>query len=415
MAEVVLMPKLSDTMAEGVVAKWHKNVGDKVKSGDLLAEIETDKATMEFESFQEGILLYKGVEEGQAAPVDSILAILGHEGEDVSRLIEEYSQEAKGSDKTTSEKDTSVEVGAYATPAHVSGEIYTVADTSEGRIKASPLAKKLAKDKGIDLTTIPGSGEGGRIIKRDVEQFKGAVPEISPDSKVSTKAGLEYTDVPLSQMRKTIARRLSESKFSAPHFYLTIDIDAERLVVARDYVNKIGDIKISFNDIIIKAVALALQKNPKVNASWMGDKIRYHHYVHIGVAVAVDDGLVVPIIRHAEQSSISEISKMVKDFAQRAKEKKLQPQELEGNTFTISNLGMFGIESFTAIINPPDSCILAVGALREEPVVKNNQIVVGKRMKMTLSCDHRAVDGATGSLFLQTVKQYLEEPLFMLM
>lgn len=412
MAEIVRMPKLSDTMTEGVVARWHKKVGDPVKSGDLLAEIETDKATMEFESFQEGVLLYRGVEEGQAAPVDSILAILGQEGEDISALLAEETKAgvAQASGPAVQAESPAAEAsdsGKEAPPALPS------ADTGDdGRIKASPLARRLAREKGIDLSALRGTGEGGRIVRRDVEAY---TPAPAPAGFVSVPTGPAYEDVPLSQMRKAIARRLSESKFTAPHFYLTTDVDVEALAAARERLNARFDVKISFNDLIIKAAAVALQRHPRVNASWLGDKIRYHRQVNIGVAVAIDDGLVVPVITNAPARSLSDIAATVRDFAARARDKKLQPHEMEGNTFTISNLGMFGIEQFTAIINPPDVCILAVGAVREEPVVRNGALVPGRRMRLTLSCDHRAVDGATGAAFLQTLRQLLEEPLGLLL
>lgn len=412
MAEIVRMPKLSDTMTEGVVARWHKKVGDPVKSGDLLAEIETDKATMEFESFQEGVLLYRGVEEGQAAPVDSILAILGQEGEDISTLLAEETKAG-----VAQASGPAVQVQSSAEEASDSGKeappTLPPADTGDdGRIKASPLARRLAREKGIDLSALRGTGEGGRIVRRDVEAY---TPAPAPAGFVSAPTGPAYEDVPLSQMRKAIARRLSESKFTAPHFYLTTDVDVEALAAARERLNARFDVKISFNDLIIKATAVALQRHPRVNASWLGDKIRYHRQVNIGVAVAIDDGLVVPVITNAPARSLSDIAATVRDFAARARDKKLQPHEMEGNTFTISNLGMFGIEQFTAIINPPDVCILAVGAVREEPIVRNGAIVAGRRMRLTLSCDHRAVDGATGAAFLQTLRHLLEEPLGLLL
>lgn len=409
MAEIVRMPKLSDTMTEGVVARWHKNVGDRVKSGDLLAEIETDKATMEFESFQEGVLLYRGVEEGSAAPVDSILAILGQEGEDISALLAREPNTAPASSVVPSQD---------AEPGREAGETAAVPAPSEvgedddGRVKASPLARRLAQEKGIDLRALQGTGEGGRIVRRDVEAY---MPAPAPTVLHTVADGPAYEDVPLSQMRKAIARRLSESKFSAPHFYLTTDVDMDAPAEARERLNARFDVKISFNDILIKAVSVALQRHPKVNASWLGDKIRFHHRINIGVAVAIDDGLVVPVITDAHHRSLSDISALVRDFAARARDKKLQPHEMEGNTFTISNLGMFGIEQFTAIINPPDVCILAVGAVREEPVVRNGAVVPGRRMRITLSCDHRAVDGATGADFLRTLRSLLEEPLALLL
>jgi len=407
MAEIVTMPKLSDTMSEGVVAKWHKKVGDKVKSGDLLADIETDKATMEFESFSEGVLLYIGTPEGGTAPVDSLLAILGKEGEDISALINQAAAPAA----PTSEKktETAEEPKAAATEAKPEA----APSRNDGRLLASPLAKSLAKEKGIDISSVSGSGEGGRIVKRDVENFSPASAKTG--AKTDVAAGTEsYDEVNLSQMRKTIARRLAESKFSAPHFYLTMDIDMDNAIAARKSINELGTGKISFNDLVIKAVALALKKHPKVNASWLGDKIRYNHHVHIGVAVAVEDGLVVPVVKFADAKSLLAINEEVKVFAGKAREKKIQPSEMEGNTFTISNLGMYGIEEFTAIINPPDSCIMAVGAIRQEPVVKNGQIVAGNRMKVTLSCDHRSVDGATGSEFLLSFRQLLENPYLMI-
>lgn len=409
MAEIVRMPKLSDTMTEGVVAKWHKKIGDKVKSGDLLADIETDKATMEFESFDDGVLLYQGVKEGGTAAVDSILAILGAEGEDISSLLEGVGTEAKA-EKTEAKSEKKTE----AAPAEkeTKEEPAAAKTSSDGRLVASPLAKSLAKDKGIDINEVTGSGEGGRIIKRDIENY---TPSARPAAKSTSATGQEsFDEVAVSQMRKTIARRLAESKFSAPHFYLTMDIDMDNAISARQSINEFGASKVSFNDFVIKAVSLALKKHPKVNASWLGDKIRYNHHVHIGVAVAVEDGLVVPVVKFADSKSLVEINGEVKNFAAKAREKKIQPSDMEGNTFTISNLGMYGIESFTAIINPPDSCIMAVGAIRQEPIVKKGQVVPGNRMKVTLSCDHRSVDGATGSEFLLTFKQLLENPVLMI-
>lgn len=401
------MPRLSDTMTEGVVAKWHKKIGDSVKEGDLLAEIETDKATMEFESFQEGTLLYIGVEEGNAAAVDSILAILGDKGEDVQSIL---SQHNSGSAEPKAEEKKE-EVAPVAAPQ-------SAESNSSDRVKASPLAKKIAEDKGIDLASIQGSGDGGRIVKRDLDQAPvasspgSAAP--SPSLRSSVAGQESYTEVPVSQMRKTIARRLAESKFSAPHFYLTMEIDMDAAMEARKAINEVASVKVSFNDLVIKAAAMALRKHPAVNASWLGDKIRYNEHVHMGVAVAVEDGLLVPVVRFADHKGLESISSEVKVLAEKAKTKKLQPAEWEGNTFTISNLGMFGIEEFTAIINPPDACILAVGGIIEKPVVKNGQIVVGNRMKVTLSCDHRVVDGASGAAFLQTFKAYLESPTRML-
>lgn len=407
MAEIVRMPKLSDTMTEGVVAKWHKKVGDKVKAGDLLADIETDKATMEFESFQDGVLLYRGVSEGATAPVESILAILGKEGEDISALLKEDSTPAAAPAKEEpAPEKTESAPAAHATSAAVPAENTS---GSEGRIKASPLAKSIAREKGIDLSKVPGSGDGGRIVKKDVENYK-------PSAAAPAMAtGMEsYEDVPLSQMRKTIARRLSESKFSAPHFYLTMEIDMDNAIAARKAINENSEVRISFNDLVIKATAMALRKHPKVNASWLGDKIRYNHHVHIGVAVAIEEGLVVPVLKFADAKTLSQINEEVKTYAVKARDKKIQPADMEGNTFTISNLGMYGIEEFTAIINPPDSCIMAVGGIKQTPVVKNGQVVPGNIMKVTLSCDHRSVDGATGSEFLQTFKRYMENPILML-
>ncbi len=411
MAEVVRMPKMSDTMTEGVLAKWHKKVGDKVKSGDLVAEVETDKATMDFESFQEGTILYIGVEEGKAVPVDTIIAILGKEGEDYKSLL----TEAPAASSTETKKEEAVAASAAAaTPAVVNVET----TSSDSRVKASPLAKKLAEEKGIDLSQVKGSAENGRIIKKDVESFtpsSAASTSKSANITIPTFIGQEkYTEVPVSQMRKTIAKRLSESKFTAPHFYLKMTVDMSAAMDARVKMNEMAPVKISFNDIVLKAVAVALKQHPKVNSSWLGDKIRYNEHVNIGVAVAVDEGLLVPVVRFADGKSLTHISAEVKDFAQKAKDKKLQPSDWEGSTFTISNLGMFGIDEFTAIINPPDACILAVGGIQSVPVVKNNQVVPGNIMKLTLSCDHRVVDGATGAAFLQTLKALLEEPVRLL-
>lgn len=408
MAEIVRMPKLSDTMTEGVVAEWHKKTGDRVKSGELLAEIETDKATMEFESFQDGVLLYIGVEKGKTAPVDSILAILGKEGEDISSLIGGGSAPAPAA--TAPEKISAPAPSSAPAPAPVAAPV-VVAVSENGRLKSSPLARRMAAEKGIDIHAVAGSGPGGRIIKDDVENAKTGAPR--PATVIA--AGTEgYTEETVSQMRKTISRRLSESKFTAPHFYLTISIDMDNAMAARKAINEKAETKISFNDLVIKAAAVALKKHPKVNASWLGDKIRYNQHVHVGVAVAVEDGLLVPVVRHADVQSLSTINSLVKDYAEKAKTKKLQPQDWEGNTFTISNLGMFGIEEFTAIINPPDACIMAVGGISQVPVVKNGQVVPGNVMKVTLSCDHRVVDGATGAAFLQTFKGMLENPVMML-
>ena len=436
MAEIVRMPKLSDTMTEGVVAAWHKKVGDQVKSGDVLAEIETDKATMEFESFTDGVLLHIGVEKGKAAEVDSILAILGKEGEDISDLLKEEKPAAKEEKKEEKKEESKAEkepakeekeeapkkeqepvtakAGSNghvpsAKPAIAPVRSAQAAPVTEGRVKASPLARRLAEEKGIDIHRVQGSGDEGRVTKKDIENYTGggmgyAVPQVE-----------QFEEVAVSQMRKTIARRLAESKFSAPHFYLTIEIDMSRAMQVREAINaQIKPEKISFNDLVIKAAAQALKQHPKVNSSWLGDRIRYNQHVHIGVAVAVEEGLLVPVVRFADGKQLRQIGAEVKEFAAKAKAKKLQPQDWEGNTFTISNLGMFGIDEFTAIINPPDACILAIGGIQEKPVVRNGQIVIGNTMKVTLSCDHRMVDGVTGSEFLTTFKSYLEEPALML-
>ena len=411
------MPKLSDTMTDGTVAVWHKKVGDKVKSGELLAEIETDKATMEFESFEDGVLLHIGVEKGKSAPVDSLLAILGKEGEDISALLSgapaPAAAPAAKAEPTPAAAPAPTPAPAPA-PVAVAAPVAAAAPSSNGRVKASPLAKKIAEDKGIDIHQVAGSGDGGRIVRRDIESFTPAAAA-SAGRTYNVTAGVEsYTEESVSQMRKTIARRLAESKFSAPHFYLTMEIDMDGAMAARTALNASGDVKISFNDMVVKACALALRKHPKINSSWRGDTIRYNEHVHIGVAVAVDEGLLVPVVRFADSKGFAQIGAEVKSFAEKAKSKKLQPADWEGNTFTISNLGMFGIEEFTAIINPPDACILAVGAIKQVPVVKKGAVVPGNVMKVTLSCDHRVVDGASGAAFLQTLKSYLENPVMML-
>lgn len=414
--QIVRMPQLSDTMTEGVVAKWHKKVGDAVKSGELLADIETDKATMEFESFQSGVILYIGVQEGKRAPVESILAILGKGGEDVTAIVAAEANKTVQSSKSESSKtDTSTtlsvtkEESKQTTSVAAKTSLAVKQSSSNGeRTKISPLAKKLAEDKGISVSALKGSGDNGRIIKRDIDNFQS-------NGSMSTFVGVEsFTDEPVSQMRKVIAKRLGESKFSAPHFYLTMEIDMDEAIKAREAINTVAGLKISFNDIIIKAVAASLRKHPKVNSSWLGDRIRYNHHIHIGVAIAVEEGLLVPVVRFADGKTLTQIGTEVRNYAVKAREKKLQPSDWEGNTFTISNLGMFGIEEFTAIINPPDACILAVGGIKQTPVVKNGQIVPGNIMKLTLSCDHRAVDGAVGSAFLQTLKHNLENPVLML-
>ena len=414
MAIVINMPRLSDTMTEGVVAKWHVKVGDNITEGSLLAEIETDKATMDFEAFpgQEGVLLHRGMDEGASAPVDTILAILGDKGEDISGLISGGNK----SDPVTENIEPEKEVVSNAVidvqePAQVldTPEIKSI----DGRLKASPLAKSLAHEKGIDISTVTGTGEGGRIIKRDIESQQ-VTPSVSQVAKKSYPSS-GYSDAPISQMRKTIAKRLAESKFTAPHFYLTISVDMDAAIDARKMLNSDSDVKISFNDLVIKAVSRALKKHPEVNSSWLGDVIRTNYDINVGVAVAVDDGLLVPVVKNADVKSLEVISSEVKDFSLRAKNKELQPSDWEGNTFTISNLGMFGIDQFTAIVNPPDSCILAVGGIQSIPVVKDGQVVPGNLMKLTLSCDHRVVDGAKGSAFLNSLKNFLEAPVKMML
>ena len=414
MAEIVYMPKLSDTMVEGVVASWNKKVGDTVKEGEILAEIETDKATMEFESFYNGTLLHIGVETGKAAEVNAILAIIGAPGEDITSFLSAAPVAAQKADSIPSPEPAKTEpVLAPVIQKPVSVPAPVVANSTD-RIFASPLAKKLAEEKGVDIQSIAGTGENGRIVKRDVDHYSPYTPADRP--VFSSIPGQEsYTDEPVSQMRKTSARRLAESKFTAPHFYLTLDIDMDNAIATRNLLNAMEGVKVSFNDMVVKSVAVALKKHPNVNSAWMGDFIRRNDHVHVGVAVAVEDGLLVPVVRFADSKGLMQISAEVREFAKKAKEKKLQPSDWEGNTFTISNLGMFGIESFTAIVNPPDSCILAVGGIKEVPVVKNGQVVPGNVMKVTLSCDHRAVDGAMGSSFLQTFKQYMENPAAMLL
>ncbi|MEC8597424.1 MAG: dihydrolipoamide acetyltransferase family protein [Bacteroidota bacterium] len=419
------MPKLSDTMTEGVVAEWHKNVGDQVESGEVLAEIETDKATMEFESFQDGVLLHIGVDKGATAAVDSILAILGEAGEDVSGLLAaEAEAEAPAAAAPAPEPAPApapapapVEAAPAPAPAPVAApapavapaaKVAAPAPSANGKIKASPLAARLAAERGIDLGRVAGTGDGGRIVKRDIEGY------VPAPAAAGLGAVESSTDFPVTQMRKTIARRLAESKFTAPHFYLKLSVDMGAAVEARQAINAEEGVKVSFNDMVVKAVSLALKKHPAVNSAWMDTHIRQNDHVHIGVAVAVEDGLLVPVVRHADRKSLTEIGAEVKDYAGKAREKKLQPSDWEGNTFTISNLGMFGIEDFTAIINPPDACILAVGGISDVPVVKDGAVVPGKVMKLTLSCDHRVVDGATGAAFLQEVKSLLEHPVRML-
>ncbi len=416
MAEIVRMPKLSDTMTEGNVARWLKKVGDKVKSGEILAEIDSDKATMEFESFYDGVLLHIGIPEKKGAPIDAILAIIGKQGEDISKILEDEKNKVLSTKEvvkpTINPVGESKKVDAKSQVQPIVTQPVTFSspiNQSNGKIKASPLAKKLAKEQNLRIAQIGGSGDNGRVIKRDIENFLHS-------SKGGSSALLQesHSEEAISQMRKTIAKRLSESKFTAPHFYLTMGINMEELVKVRETINSVSSSKISYNDFIIKAVAASLREHPKVNASWLGDVIRYNNHIHIGVAVAVEDGLLVPVVKFADSKTLSQISSEVKNFAQKAKDKKLQPKDWEGNTFTISNLGMFEVDQFTAIINSPDACILAVGAIKETPVVKDGKVVPGVVMKITLSCDHRVVDGAIGADFLQTLKTFLENPVLFL-
>ena len=421
---VIAMPRLSDTMEEGTVASWLKNVGDNVEEGDILAEIETDKATMEFESFYEGVLLYVGIAEGESAKVDSLLSIIGPKGTDVSSIV------AAHKEGNLTSNDSKIDFKTATVEA-----IETIENTPEtssttntgGRIFASPLAKKIAKDKGINLSEVKGTGENGRIVKRDVENY---TPFSTPSEIPTTVSKPEQSSAPLaaytpvgeesfeditnSQMRKVIAKRLGESKFTAPHYYLTIELDMDNAIASRKTINSLPETKVSFNDMVVKACAMALKKHPKVNTSWNGDTTRYSNHIHVGVAVAVDDGLLVPVLKFTDQMSLTQIGGNVRDLAGKARNKKIAPNEMEGSTFTISNLGMFGIQEFTSIINQPNSAILSVGAIEQKPVVKDGQIVVGNTMKVTLACDHRTVDGATGAQFLQTVRAYIENPVTML-
>ncbi|WP_415060885.1 2-oxo acid dehydrogenase subunit E2 [Flavobacterium sp.] len=417
--KIVTMPRLSDTMTDGTVASWLKKIGDSVKEGDILAEIETDKATMEFESFNSGTLLYIGVQEGQSAPVDSILAIIGPAGTDVSGIAENFTKGVETTPKTESKTEDTKPATETVTEV--------IATETNGRIFASPLARQIAKEKGINLAQVKGSGENGRIVKSDVENFtpsavtpqkavqQESVAQPAPVVQPFVPAGESYSEeVKNSQMRKTIARRLSESKFTAPHYYLTIEVAMDEAMKSRAIINTVPDTKVSFNDMVVKACAMALKKHTQVNTQWKEDVTVINHHVNIGVAVAVEDGLVVPVLKFTDQMSLTQIGAAVKDLAGRAKNKKLQPSEMEGSTFTVSNLGMFGITEFTSIINQPNSAILSVGAIIEKPVVRNGQIVVGNTMKVTLACDHRTVDGATGAQFLQTLRTYLENPVTML-
>ncbi len=408
MAEVIRMPRLSDTMTEGKIVSWNKKVGDTVKPGDVMAEVETDKATMELESYQEGVLLHIGVEAGNAVIVDGILAVIGKAGEDFQSLLTDTAKPEASAAPSATPAESS-------TPSSSSPATTEVVSSTDNRVKASPLAKKMAEDKGIDIQKIVGSGDGGRIVKRDLEQAQSqpaASQKAMPSPSINGTEG--FTDIPLSQMRKTIARRLSESMFTAPHFYLKMEINMDAAIEARNAINAISPVKVSFNDMIIKACAAALRRHPDVNSSWMGDFIRQNHHIHIGSAVAMPDGLIVPVIRFADQKSLSDIAAETKMLYGKAKDKKLQPQEFSGNTFTISNLGMMDIEDFTAIINPPDSCILAVGRIKEVVVKKGDGFAVSSVMKVTLSCDHRSVDGAVGASFLQTLKGFIEQPVTML-
>ncbi len=420
MAEVINMPRLSDTMEEGTLAKWFKKVGDSVKEGEILAEIETDKATMEFESFYDGVLLHIGIDEGSTAPVDSIIAVIGSKDEDISSIIkgsntanEEPKPEVKEEPKPEVKEEPKPEVKEEPKPdAKEEVKSALLSNESAERILISPLARKLANEKGIDIKSIKGSGDNGRIIKRDVDSYKssGYSQFIQPRPSITESSNESQN----STMRKAIAKRLSDSKFSAPHYYLNIECVMDNMISFRNQFINTQNIKISFNDIIAKAVSLSLARHPKVNSRWYDDKIVFYDHVHLGVAVAVDDGLIVPVVKYANSKDLPEINIEIKDFAVRAKNKKLTPAEIEGSTFTISNLGMFGIESFTSIINQPNSAILSIGAIIEKPIVKNGDIVIGNTMKLTLACDHRTVDGATGSLFLKTLKEYIENPVSIL-
>lgn len=438
MAEAIRMPLLSDTMKEGIIAEWHKKVGDKVKSDDIIAEVETDKATMEVMPYVDGTLLYIGVEKGKGVPVNGIMAIIGKPGEDFQSIL---NAEGGGAATATPAAAPAAEPAPQAQPAAAEPEAQAAAPTpatpqpqqeaapaiqSDERVKASPLAKRLAEEKGVDIQAIKGSGDNGRIIKRDVDSYTPS-PAAAPQPQAAAQTvkavapvipvvnGQEgHTDTPLSQMRRIIAQRLSESKFSAPHFYLRITVNMDNAMEARKVINKVSPEKVSFNDMIIKACAMALRKHPTVNSSWMGDFIRQNHHIHIGTAVAVDEGLIVPVVKFADQKGLAQIAIEAGSLIDKARTKKIQPQEFTGNTFTISNLGMMDIDEFTAIINPPDSCILAVGKIAATPVVENEEVMIRNLMKLTLSCDHRVVDGAVGSRFLQTLKTYLENPVTML-
>lgn len=416
-ATVITMPKMSDTMQEGTIATWLKKVGDAVKSGEIIAEVETDKATMELESYEDGVLLYIGVEAGNSVPVDGVIAVIGEKGADFNTLLKAHQTGGSAAEPVAESKPSAApsqeQAPAPSVAASPAPTAAPVSSNSNERVKASPLAKKIAQDKGLDIRQVAGSGEGGRIVKKDVENFvPAAAPAVAAPAATSAPVlGQEsFREEKVSQMRKTIAKRLAESKYSAPHFYLTMEINMDKAIEARKSMNEISPVKISFNDMVIKAAAAALRQHPKVNSSWLGDKIRYNDHIHIGMAVAVEEGLLVPVIRFADSLSLSQISNQAKTLGAKAKNKELQPKDWEGNTFTISNLGMFGIDEFTAIINPPDACILAVGGIKETVVVKDGQMKIGNVMKVTLSCDHRVVDGAVGSAFLLTLKGLLEDP-----
>jgi len=422
-AKVIRMPLMSDTMTEGKIIQWNKKVGDTVKSDDSLAEVETDKATMDVVGYEEGTLLYIGVEAGKAAKVNDIIAIVGKKGTDVSAFVEAEKNAPKSENKTQEKPEEKKEDQKPSQQSSASTNESTSQSSVEGgRVKASPLAKKLAADKGIDISHVQGSGDGGRIIKKDIDSYVPAAPK-TEDKKIAqakpvqafTQIGQEsYEDIPNSQMRKTIARRLGESKFQAPHFYLTMEINMDNAIVSRKAINEVSPVKVSFNDLVIKACAMALRQHPAVNSSWRGDFIRQNKHIHIGSAVAVPDGLIVPVIRFADQKSLSQIAADASQLYEKVRNKKIQPEEFTGNTFTISNLGMMDIDEFTAIINPPDSAILAVGAIKEKVVKKGEGFGVTNVMKVTMSCDHRSIDGAVGAAFLQTVKKFLENPVIML-
>lgn len=421
MAEVIKMPRLSDTMTEGVIAAWHVKVGDTVGNGDLLAEVETDKATMDVESFFDGTVLFIGSGEGDNIPVGDLMVIIGEKGEDVSAIVAEAKAEASSAASEAKAEEAPAAAAPAAAPASAApapvaaAPVAAPAASSNGdsRLKASPLAKAMAKDRGIDLNAVTGTGDHGRIIKKDIESFVPgtAAATAAAPIMIPTVVGEErFTEKPVSQMRKTIARRLSESKFSAPHFYLTMEINMDQAWKSRKAINEVSPVKVSFNDMVIKAVAAALKQHPAINSSWLEDKIRYNEHIHIGMAVAIDEGLLVPVIRFADAKGLATIAAETKDLAGKARDRKLQPKDWEGNTFTVSNLGMFGIEDFTAIINPPDACILAIGGIIDKPIVKDGAVVPGKVMKVTLSADHRVVDGMKGSQFLVTLKSLLEDP-----